>query len=134
MSIADGQTVLRHTGGGDTEGVSVDARLSVSRIGSRAFPLALEALAPQIRCHEAPRPCTACVLAAGPCTSPDTTTCRPSRRRSGGAATTPQPSADHVFWLFDQTLAVGPYSTAGVTPEAYRLPSVAAKEAGRSSA
>lgn len=49
MSIADGQTVLRHTGGSDTEGVSVDARLSVSRIGSRAFPPALEALAPQIR-------------------------------------------------------------------------------------
>jgi F0F1-type ATP synthase alpha subunit len=52
MSIADGQTVLRHAVGGDvdTEGVAVDARLSVSRIGSRAFPPALEALAPQIRC------------------------------------------------------------------------------------
>lgn len=48
MSIADGQTVLRADVG--SAGVSVDARLSVSRIGSRAFPAALEALAPQIRC------------------------------------------------------------------------------------
>ena len=51
MSIADGQTVLRGDAGGDVaaSGVSVDARLSVSRIGSRAFPPALETLAPQIR-------------------------------------------------------------------------------------
>lgn len=50
MSIADGQTVLR-AGGGEagSGGVSVDPRLSVSRIGSRAFPPALEVLAPQIR-------------------------------------------------------------------------------------
>lgn len=48
MSIADGQTVLR-AGDAGSVGVSVDPRLSVSRIGSRAFPPALEALAPQIR-------------------------------------------------------------------------------------
>ena len=48
MSIADGQTVL--VGGGDpAAGVAVDARLSVSRIGSRAFPPALQALAPHLR-------------------------------------------------------------------------------------
>lgn len=49
MSLADGQTVLRPGGGDAAAGVSVDAALSVSRIGSRAFPPALEALAPQIR-------------------------------------------------------------------------------------
>ena len=49
MSIADGQTVLRGGGDAAAAGVVVDARLSVSRIGSRAFPPALEGLAPQIR-------------------------------------------------------------------------------------
>lgn len=54
MSLTDGQTVLRcgdGGGGASGAGVSVDAALSVSRIGTRAFPPALEALAPQIRCR-----------------------------------------------------------------------------------
>ncbi len=57
MSIADGQTVL--AGGVDlAAGVAVDARLSVSRIGSRAFPPPLRSLAPHIRCAAALLPCT----------------------------------------------------------------------------
>ncbi|KAK9792239.1 hypothetical protein WJX73_003401 [Symbiochloris irregularis] len=46
MSIADGQVVL-HKDADAT--VGVDARLSISRIGSRAYPPALAALAPSIR-------------------------------------------------------------------------------------
>lgn len=48
MSIADGQVVLM--GGRDlSTGVEVDPRLSVSRIGTYAFPPALKPLAPRIR-------------------------------------------------------------------------------------
>ena len=48
MSIADGQVVLAHD---DQSGsaVGVDARLSISRIGARAYPPALAGLAPSIR-------------------------------------------------------------------------------------
>lgn len=48
MSIADGQTVLE--GGREvSDGMVVDARLSVSRIGSRAFPPEFGNSAPQLR-------------------------------------------------------------------------------------
>ena len=49
MSITDGQVVLRPRPGGADAPISVDPRLSVSRIGSRAYPPALETLATQIR-------------------------------------------------------------------------------------
>ena len=49
MSIADGQIVLRNQRDPVTGGVSVDPQLSVSRIGSRAYPPALSELAPQVR-------------------------------------------------------------------------------------
>ena len=54
MSIADGQVVLEERPDVCTRGITVDPKASVSRIGSRAFPGALEPLAPQIRCG---RPC-----------------------------------------------------------------------------
>ena len=50
MSIADGQVVLERSSEAGAP-VSVDARLSVSRIGSRAYPPALALLAPSIRLH-----------------------------------------------------------------------------------
>ena len=50
MSITDGQVVLRPRPGGSDSPILVDPRLSVSRIGSRAYPPALEDLATQIRC------------------------------------------------------------------------------------
>ena len=49
MSIADGQVVLERDRGDAGASVGVDARLSVSRIGSRAYPPALATLAPSIR-------------------------------------------------------------------------------------
>ena len=49
MSITDGQVVLRPRPGGPESPILVDPRLSVSRIGSRAYPPALEDLATQIR-------------------------------------------------------------------------------------
>lgn len=49
MSITDGQVVLLPRPGGPGAPVNVDPRLSVSRIGTRAYPPALAALAPQIR-------------------------------------------------------------------------------------
>ena len=49
MSIADGQVVLERDSADASSPVGVDVRLSVSRIGSRAYPPALAALAPSIR-------------------------------------------------------------------------------------
>lgn len=49
MSMADGQLVLEHTRDGTTGGPKVDARLSVSRIGSRAYAPALADLASLVR-------------------------------------------------------------------------------------
>ena len=49
MSITDGQVVLLARADGPGTPINVDPRLSVSRIGTRAYPPALEALAPQIR-------------------------------------------------------------------------------------
>ena len=46
MSIADGQVVLQKDA---DAAVGVDARLSISRVGSRAYPPALATLAPSIR-------------------------------------------------------------------------------------
>lgn len=56
MSIADGQVVLEQHADGS---IGVDARLSVSRIGSRASPPALASLAPSIRLQlvQACQPC-----------------------------------------------------------------------------
>ena len=50
MSITDGQVVLLPRPGGPGAPINVDPRLSVSRIGTRAYPPALATLAPQIRC------------------------------------------------------------------------------------
>lgn len=49
MSITDGQVVLLARPDGPEAPINVDPRLSVSRIGTRAYPPALETLAPQIR-------------------------------------------------------------------------------------
>ncbi|KAL4448343.1 hypothetical protein ABPG75_005562 [Micractinium tetrahymenae] len=49
MSITDGQVVLKPGRDAVTGGVTVDPQLSVSRIGSRAYHPAMEALAPQVR-------------------------------------------------------------------------------------
>lgn len=48
MSIADGQVVLVAGPGGAP---AVDPAASISRIGGRAYPPALAALAPQVRCR-----------------------------------------------------------------------------------
>ena len=48
LSIADGQVVLMASRDPATGGVSVDPQLSLSRIGSRAYNAAMEALAPQV--------------------------------------------------------------------------------------
>jgi F0F1-type ATP synthase alpha subunit len=49
MSMADGQVVLEHARDAATGGPKVDARLSVSRIGSRAYAPALADLASLVR-------------------------------------------------------------------------------------
>lgn len=49
MSIADGQVVLQRSSTDAAAPVGVDARVSVSRIGSRAYPPALAGLAASIR-------------------------------------------------------------------------------------
>jgi hypothetical protein len=50
MSLADGQIVLEERQAAGGAGLSVDPKASVSRIGSRGYPRALAAMAPQIRC------------------------------------------------------------------------------------
>ena len=64
MSITDGQVVLRPRQGGPESPILVDPRLSVSRIGSRAYPQALEDLATQIR-SASPQTLTPCCLPLG---------------------------------------------------------------------
>ncbi len=69
MSITDGQVVLRPRPGGAESPILVDPRLSVSRIGSRAYPPALEDLATQIRCTSWQR-LRPCCFSPEPRTSP----------------------------------------------------------------
>ena len=75
MSIADGQVVLERAADAT---VGVDARLSISRIGSRAYPPALANLAPSIRLQLAQvwhrlmhahvhSLCATCATSAGQC-------------------------------------------------------------------